>query len=63
MTLLRTTLYPELTPYRYDMLEVGDGHRLYWEACGNPDGVPAVFLHGGPGAGSAPVHRRCFDPA
>lgn len=63
MTLLRTTLYPELTPYRYDMLEVGDGHRLYWEACGNPDGLPVVFLHGGPGAGSAPVHRRFFDPA
>jgi proline iminopeptidase len=62
MTVQRSTLYPEISPYRQDMLDVGDGHRLYWEACGNPDGVPVVFLHGGPGAGSAPVHRRFFDP-
>lgn len=43
-------------------LDVGDGHRLYVEECGNPDGIPVVFLHGGPGAGSTPIHRRLFDP-
>ncbi len=45
------------------MLDVGDGHRLYWELSGNPDGKPVVFLHGGPGGGSSPLHRRQFDPA
>ena len=44
------------------MLDVGDGHSLYWELCGNPDGKPVVFLHGGPGGGSSPDHRRQFDP-
>ena len=45
------------------MLDVGDPHRLYWEQSGNPSGTPVVFLHGGPGAGTAPAHRRFFDPA
>jgi len=45
------------------MLDVGDGHCIYWELCGNPDGKPAVFLHGGPGGGASPGHRRLFDPA
>ncbi|QXQ15723.1 prolyl aminopeptidase [Skermania piniformis] len=45
------------------MLEVGDGQRIYWEECGNPRGKPAVFLHGGPGGGCTPDHRRYFDPA
>src|SRR5205807_3256993 len=45
------------------MLEVGDGNRVYWEACGNPRGKPAVVLHGGPGSGCTPWHRRLFDPA
>jgi proline iminopeptidase len=45
------------------MLDVGDGHRLYWEYCGNPDGRPAIFLHGGPGSGCTPGQRRFFDPA
>ena len=44
------------------MLDVGDGHSLYWELCGNPDGKPVVFLHGGPGGGSSPDHRRQFNP-
>ena len=44
-------LYPPLEPYDTGMLEVGSGHSLYYEQCGNPDGVPCVFLHGGPGAG------------
>ena len=57
------TLYPEIEPYKFGQLEVGDGHSLYWELCGNPDGKPVVFLHGGPGAGASPGHRRQFDPA
>jgi proline iminopeptidase len=44
------------------MLLVGDGNRVYWEQSGNPDGKPVVFLHGGPGGGTAPWHRRFFDP-
>jgi proline iminopeptidase len=58
----RRTLYPEIEPYRTGMLDVGDGHSLYWEQCGNPQGKPAVMLHGGPGAGCSPDHRRQFDP-
>jgi proline iminopeptidase len=58
----RRTLYPPIEPYKSGHLDVGDGHRLYWELCGNPDGKPAVFLHGGPGGGSSPDHRRQFDP-
>ena len=45
------------------MLDVGDGNRLYWEECGDPHGKPVIFLHGGPGAGCTPDHRRLFDPA
>lgn len=56
-------LYPAIEPYRTGMLDVGDGHHVYWELCGNPDGKPAVFLHGGPGAGCSETHRRLFDPA
>ena len=56
------TLYPPIEPYRSGRLDVGDGHSLYWELCGNPEGTPAVFLHGGPGAGCSPDHRRLFDP-
>ena len=58
----RRTLYPPIEPRRSSMLEVGDGHRLYWEQCGNPDGKPVVFLHGGPGGGASPDHRRQWDP-
>ena len=58
----RRTLYPEIQPYESGMLEVGDGHALYWELCGNPNGKPVVFLHGGPGGGSSPDHRRQFNP-
>jgi proline iminopeptidase len=57
------TFYPPIEPYAQGYLEVGDGHRVYWERCGNPRGRPAVFLHGGPGAGCSPLHRRLFDPA
>ena len=55
-------LYPPIEPYQHGLLEVGDGHRVYWEVCGNPAGKPVVFLHGGPGGGCSPEHRRQFDP-
>jgi proline iminopeptidase len=55
-------LYPEIEPYEKGMLDVGDGHKLYYDVSGNPHGVPALFLHGGPGAGCSPRCRRFFDP-
>jgi proline iminopeptidase len=57
------TMYPEIEPYRTYRMPVGGGHELYVEECGNPDGLPVIFLHGGPGAGLSPYHRRFFDPA
>ena len=59
----RRTLYPPIAPYATGMLEVGDGHVLYWERCGTPGAKPAVFLHGGPGGGASDDHRRQWDPA
>ena len=56
-------LYPEIEPYASGLLDVGDGHTVYWERAGTPGAKPAVFLHGGPGGGISPVHRRLFDPA
>jgi proline iminopeptidase len=55
-------LYPAIEPFNHGFLDTGDGHQIYWEQCGNPHGKPAVFLHGGPGSGCAPVHRQLFDP-
>lgn len=55
-------LYPPISPYSTGFLNVGEGHELYWEQSGNPDGIPVVLLHGGPGAGATPTHRRFFDP-
>jgi proline iminopeptidase len=55
--------YPPLDTLADGMLDVGEGHRVYWEVSGNPDGKPVVFLHGGPGAGTSPLQRRLFDPA
>ena len=55
-------LYPPAEPFDQRMLEVGDGHRLYVEQCGHPDGLPVVVLHGGPGGGCSPAMRRYFDP-
>jgi proline iminopeptidase len=57
------TLYPPIAPYESGLLDVGDGHRIYFERSGKPGGKPAVFLHGGPGGGFSPDHRRLFDPA
>lgn len=56
-------LYPPIEPFASERLTVGDGHALYLEQCGDPNGVPVVFLHGGPGAGCGPSHRRFFDPS
>ena len=56
-------LYPAIEPYASGLLDVGEGHWVYWERCGTPGGIPAVFLHGGPGGGCSPDHRRFFDPA
>jgi proline iminopeptidase len=56
------TLYPEIEPFDSGMLDVGDGHTVYWERCGTKGGKPAVFLHGGPGGTISPKHRRLFDP-
>ena len=55
-------LYPPIEPFASGMLDVGDGNRVHWEVCGNPEGKPAVVLHGGPGSGCGPHHRRYFDP-
>lgn len=60
---VRLELYPELEPYSSGMLALDGVHHMYWEQCGNPRGAPVLFLHGGPGAGAAPPHRRFFDPA
>ncbi len=54
--------FPPIEPYDSGMLDVGDGHRVYWECCGNPAGKPALFLHGGPGSGCTAGQRRFFDP-
>lgn len=55
-------LYPPIEPHSQGLLDVGDGHQLYWEACGHPQGQAVVFLHGGPGAGCTAQSRRFFDP-
>ncbi|GGK71807.1 proline iminopeptidase [Sphaerisporangium melleum] len=56
------TLYPPIDPYDSGMLDVGHGDQVYWEVCGNPAGKPVVMVHGGPGGGCTPDHRRQFDP-
>ncbi len=56
-------LYPEIEPYATGRLALDAVHTMHWEACGNPAGVPLVFLHGGPGGGCMPHHRRYYDPA
>jgi proline iminopeptidase len=56
------TLYPDIEPYDSGNLDVGDGHHVYWETCGNPAGKPALVLHGGPGSGASPGLRRYFNP-
>ena len=55
-------LYPEIEPFESGMLKVSDIHEIYYERVGNPQGIPVVFLHGGPGGGLIPLYRRFFDP-
>ena len=62
MTSLRTELSPDSEPRTSARLALDDRHVMYWEESGNPAGVPVLFLHGGPGAGASPAHRRFFDP-
>ncbi|NKB19830.1 MAG: prolyl aminopeptidase [Alphaproteobacteria bacterium] len=59
----REQLFPPINPYETGRLALDGTHIMYWEQSGNPHGVPVVFLHGGPGAGATPVHRRFFDPS
>jgi proline iminopeptidase len=59
----RHDLYPPIEPYTTGMLPLDQSNTMYWEQSGNPQGVPIVFLHGGPGAGATPTHRRFFDPS
>jgi proline iminopeptidase len=63
MDAFRTELYPPIEPYSHGSLALDALHAMYWETSGNPAGIPVVFLHGGPGGGSSPRHRRFFDPA
>jgi proline iminopeptidase len=56
-------LYPAIEPYQQGFLPEKDGHSVYFEECGNPEGVPVVFLHGGPGSGCGPRHRQLFHPS
>ena len=58
----RRPLYPEIEPFQHGHLKVSDLHEIYWEQCGNPNGKPVVFLHGGPGGGAGAKYRRYFDP-
>jgi proline iminopeptidase len=57
-----STLYPALEPFAQSQLPVGGGHSVHVEQSGNPEGFPAIFLHGGPGSHTRPLHRRFFDP-
>ena len=54
--------YPPIEPLETGMLDTGDGNRVYWETCGNPDGIPALIVHGGPGSGCSTGARQAFDP-
>jgi proline iminopeptidase len=58
----RQDLFPPIEPYAKGMLSLDPPHAMYWEQCGRPDGAAVLFLHGGPGAGATPTHRRFFDP-
>src|SRR3954469_21063345 len=60
--LMQDDRFPPIEPYTSGMLDVGDGHQIYWECCGNPVGKPALLLHGGPGSGCSSGQRRFFDP-
>ena len=56
-------LYPPIEPYQQGFLKMSPPHEIYYEQSGNPDGLPVLFVHGGPGGGTEPFHRQFFDPA
>ena len=56
-------LFDPIEPYKRNIIDVGDGHKIYIEECGNPSGKPIMVLHGGPGGGCSPNMRRYFDPS
>jgi len=56
------SLFPEIVPYSSGFLPLDNGHEMYWEQSGNPDGVPILLIHGGPGGGTSDMQRRFFDP-
>ena len=58
----KKNLYPPIEPFRQRILDTNDGHKIYIEECGNPEGIPVIVLHGGPGGGCSPTMRRYFDP-
>lgn len=60
---MTSPLFPSLDAHAHGHLPVSDHHQVYWETSGNPEGTPAVFVHGGPGGGCAPWNRRFFDPS
>lgn len=60
---MQTELYPVISPYKADYLKLDDLHTMYWEESGNPEGIPILFIHGGPGAGASESSRRFFDPS
>ena len=55
-------LYPTVDPFSAEIIDTGDGHHIYIEQCGNPQGRPVVVVHGGPGGGGSPIMRRYFNP-
>lgn len=59
---IKRTLYPSIEPYQTGYLSVEGGHNIYWEECGNPQGKPVLFIHGGPGIGTMPYNRSFFNP-
>src|SRR3546814_14491563 len=61
-SMLAQDLFPPIEPFSQGRLDLDGRHTMYWEVSGNPEGRPVVFLHGGPGAGAGPDHRRFFDP-
>ena len=61
-TTLADVLYPPIEPHTEGMLEVSALHTIAWEQSGNPDGLPVVVIHGGPGGGGQPSYRQYFDP-
>ncbi|MEN9689174.1 MAG: prolyl aminopeptidase, partial [Pseudomonadota bacterium] len=56
-------LFPPIEPFAHGFLPSVDGHEVYFEQCGNPRGLPVIFLHGGPGSGCSPRHRQLFNPS